>query len=93
MGYGLRISPSRSSVNAVARVSDSDPHLWALLRRLRKEAGLRQKDLAQRLGRPQSYVSKYEAGERKLDLIELRAIAEALDLSLSEVVRRFEAMQ
>lgn len=39
--------------------------LLALLRDLRKEAGLRQTDLAKKLEKPQSYVSKYESGERR----------------------------
>jgi transcriptional regulator with XRE-family HTH domain len=64
--------------------------LVGLLRQLREEAGLRQVDLAERLDRHQSFVSKYEAGQRRLDLIELRAVAAALGVSLSEVVRRFE---
>ncbi len=37
-----------------------------------------QKELAALLGRPQSYVSKFERGERRLDLVELIEIAEAL---------------
>ena len=55
-------------------------HRWvvALLRTIRQEAGLRQVDVAQRLGRPQSFVSKYESGQRRLDLVELRAICGAL---------------
>ena len=44
------------------------------LRRLLKEsrllAGLRQQDVAERLGKPQSFVAKIESGERKVDLIE-----------------------
>ncbi|MGH8544458.1 MAG: helix-turn-helix domain-containing protein [Gammaproteobacteria bacterium] len=59
-------------------------------RQLRQEAGLRQVDLAARLERPQSYVSKYETGERRLDLIELKAICEAVGSSLGQLVERFE---
>jgi transcriptional regulator with XRE-family HTH domain len=43
--------------------------LLELLRRIRLDAGLRQVDLAERLGQPQSFVSKYELGERRLDLL------------------------
>ena len=64
--------------------------LVGLLRQLREEAGLRQVELAERLNRHQSFVSKYEAGQRRLDLIELRAVAGALGISLVELVRRFE---
>jgi transcriptional regulator with XRE-family HTH domain len=65
--------------------------LLALLREIRAEAGLRQVDLAKRLRKPQSFVSKYESGERRLDLIELRQVCHALGISLEELVRRFEA--
>jgi len=64
--------------------------LQALLRRMRLEAELRQVDLANRLGQPQSFVSKYESGERRLDVLELRRICEALGVSLVAFARRFE---
>ena len=52
----------------------------------------RQVDLARRLGRPQSFVSKYESGERRVDLVELRAICGELGVSLVDRVRRFERL-
>ncbi len=61
-----------------------------LLKELRKEAGLRQVDLAQRLGKPQSYVSKYESGEKSLDILETKEICEALGVRLSHFLMRFE---
>jgi transcriptional regulator with XRE-family HTH domain len=54
----------------------------ARLRSLRLDGGLRQSDIAARIGRPQSFVSKYESGERSLDLIEIGAICDALGISL-----------
>ncbi|MCY3022748.1 MAG: helix-turn-helix transcriptional regulator [Planctomycetota bacterium] len=64
--------------------------LQALLRQVRVAAGLRQVDMAKRLGRPQSYVSKYEAGERRLDLLEIRQICAAAGISLTDFVSRLE---
>ncbi len=64
--------------------------LQELLRKMRSEAGLRQADLAQRLGVPQSFVSKYESGERRLDMVEIRQVCLAVGVSLAEFVRRFE---
>jgi len=64
--------------------------LQELLREIRIETGLRQADLAQRLRQPQSFISKYESGERRLDLVELRQICKALGISLTEVIRRIE---
>jgi len=61
-----------------------------LLRDLRLEKDLRQTDIAERLGETQSYVSRYEKGDQRLDLVELRAICRALQVSLSEVVSRLD---
>ena len=64
--------------------------LQAVLRQVRLGAGLRQSDLAAKLGQPQSFVSKYESGERRLDLLELRQICRAVGISLADFVERFE---
>jgi len=52
--------------------------LRAVLKRARKDQGLTQQELATRLKRKQSFVAKYESGERRLDVIEFLEIAEAL---------------
>ncbi|MHB1109666.1 MAG: helix-turn-helix domain-containing protein [Devosia sp.] len=52
--------------------------LRELLIAARKSAGLTQEQVAQRLGRPQSFVAKYEGGERRLDVIEFMAVTRAL---------------
>ena len=52
----------------------------------RQEAGLTQQQLADTLGKPQSYVSKYERGERRLDVIEFLEISSALKMDASSVV-------
>lgn len=62
--------------------------LCALLRDLRREAGLTQVEVADKLSVPQSFVSKYESGERRLDVIELRHVATALDTTLETVIGR-----
>ena len=63
----------------------------ALLRQVREEAGLRQIDVAERLDQPQSFVSKYESGERRLDLLELELVCEACETNISHFVERYEA--
>jgi transcriptional regulator with XRE-family HTH domain len=66
--------------------------LLSVLRQLRREAGLRQVDMAQKLGKPQAFVSYYESGARRLDLLELRQVCEVLGISLVAFVRKFESL-
>ena len=63
--------------------------LAALLRQVRVEAGLTQGQVAERIGQTQSYVSKYETGEQRLDLIELEAVCKAVQIPLIDFVRRY----
>ncbi|TSE04731.1 helix-turn-helix transcriptional regulator [Mesorhizobium intechi] len=51
----------------------------AQLMSLRKARGMTQAQVAERLGRPQSFVAKYEGGERRLDVIEFLDVTAVLD--------------
>lgn len=62
----------------------------SLVRQMRIDAGLRQADLADRLGEPQSFVSRYESGERRLDVLELRQICRVLGVQLVDFIKRLE---
>src|SRR5262249_19628573 len=59
--------------------SDAQAILSQLLRDLRLDAGLWQVDLARKLGKPQSFVAKYERGDRRLDVLEFIEVSQALD--------------
>ena len=61
-----------------------------LLRNTRLQSGLTQDELASKLNATQSFVSKCERGERRIDLVELSAWCSALDVSLSSFIERFE---
>lgn len=65
--------------------------LRQVLQGIRLRAAMRQEDLAAKLGKPQSFVSKYESGERRLDFLEVREICGALGVPVEEFVRDFEA--
>ena len=65
-------------------------YLLSLLRDIREEAGLRQLDVATRLNQPQSFVSKYESGERRLDLLELEQVSQSCGVDLVEFVGRYQ---
>jgi transcriptional regulator with XRE-family HTH domain len=62
-----------------------------LLKEERKKAGLTQAKLAKKLRRPQSYVSKYERGDRRLDVIEFLEIARAIKFDPSEFLQRLQS--
>ncbi len=64
--------------------------LQALLKRIRQDKEIRQVELAERLGVPQSFVSKYETGDRRLDILELRQICNAVGISLEEFIQNLE---
>ncbi|WP_081307023.1 helix-turn-helix domain-containing protein [Edwardsiella tarda] len=58
------------------------------LKARRIELKITQAQLAQVLGKPQSFVSKIESGERRLDIIEFVHIARQLSLDLNEVLEK-----
>jgi len=66
--------------------------LAKLLGDLRKQQGLRQQDVAERLNRPQAYVSKYESGVRRLDLVEFLEVVGVLGIEPSEVIAAYLEM-
>jgi transcriptional regulator with XRE-family HTH domain len=74
----------------MGRTLDSRRHeiLRAFLVEHRIKAGLRQVDLAKRLGRSQSYVTHIEAGQKHVGLLELIEWAEAIGFDPEEAIER-----
>ena len=64
--------------------------LRQVLAETRKEAGVTQEELAARLGRPQTFVSKIERGVRGVDLLEFLEILRALGADPNTVIKRIE---
>jgi transcriptional regulator with XRE-family HTH domain len=62
-----------------------------LLREERREAGLTQAMLAKKLRRPQSYVSKYERGDRRIDVVEFLEIARAIGFDPNEFLKKLNS--
>jgi transcriptional regulator with XRE-family HTH domain len=56
----------------------------------RRDQGITQTELARRLGKPQSFVSKVESGERRLDVIEFLELAKILDLDVCRVLNSLD---
>jgi transcriptional regulator with XRE-family HTH domain len=85
-------SPKKGKIGPrfTASTKPEQKALQSLLRQLRVDAGLKQKDIAKALGKRPSFVSYYETGARRLDLLELREVREVLGISLGVFVRKFE---
>jgi transcriptional regulator with XRE-family HTH domain len=66
--------------------SPRQARLQELLVSRRAAAGLSQEEVARRLRRPQSFVSKYETGERRLDVVELTEVAEAIGFDARRLI-------
>lgn len=64
--------------------------LIACLRGMRINAGLTQAQLAAKIDQPQSYVSKYELGEKRLDLYQLKTICKACGVKLAFFITTVE---
>ena len=62
-----------------------------LLSKYRQECGVTQAKLAEKLNRPQSYISKYESGERRLDVIEFLKIAKILNMDIPKFFKELDS--
>ena len=66
--------------------------LQTLLVERRVTAGLTQVELAERLQRPQSFVSKYEGGERRLDVVEFVEVTQAIGCDPAGIIAAVQAV-
>jgi len=74
-------------VSTKAKLAEELIILGSLLAQARERAGFKQSDVAARLGLPASYLSKIENGTRRLDVIELTQIAQAIEADPADIVR------
>lgn len=75
----------------MARLSGPEyQSLRSLLIEAREEAGLSQAEVAERLGRVQTFVSKYELGDRRLDVIEYLKLCEVLGVDPGKMLKRVQ---
>jgi len=82
LGYALQ-APYYRRVSKT-RYTVAEDIFRNLLKETRVAKNLTQADVAKSLGLPQSYVSKYESGERRLDFIETTLVCEALGMSIED---------
>lgn len=62
----------------------------ALLRKIREESGLSQTALAEKLGKPQTFISKSEIGERRIDFLETLDFCAACGVSVNQFIERLQ---
>ena len=80
-------SPARGVTKAI---HTSDQRAFReLMLQARRKAGLTQRELAERLDKPQSFIAKYEGGERRLDVLEFVTIAKVIG---ADPVRLFKSL-
>jgi transcriptional regulator with XRE-family HTH domain len=71
--------------------SEKQRRLCDFLKKARLEAGVTQQDLAKKLNKPQSFIAKYESGERRLDVVELVEITQILNIAVKDVLKIISA--
>lgn len=65
-------------------------YLRKALLQTRQSKSLTQTEVATRLGRPQSFVSKYESGERRLDVVEFLDVCQALSIKPNSILNNID---
>jgi transcriptional regulator with XRE-family HTH domain len=88
--FAYKSSSAYKVVREKGHIPYSRQTLLALLQQLRSDAGLTQAQLAARLRRDQTFVYKYESGERRLDILELREVCRATETDFARFVRRLD---
>lgn len=91
---GLIGRPAPSPANQLKSIYEGAYRaLLAALVDARQEAGLTQQQLADKLGRPQSFVSKVENGDRRLDVIEFLEICRLLGADAPALLKQIESLR
>ncbi|HDC4530280.1 TPA: helix-turn-helix transcriptional regulator [Enterobacter asburiae] len=68
--------------------SDEYQRVISALKKARKEKGITQAQLAEALGKPQSFIAKVESGERRLDVVEFVHLARLVDADVQRIIAR-----
>jgi len=84
---GYSISGYLYGIGTMASVySDEYQRVINALKKARKEKGITQAQLAEALGKPQSFIAKVENGERRLDVVEFVHLARLVDVNISLIL-------
>lgn len=89
---GYSISGYLYGIGTMASVySDEYQRVINALKKARKEKGITQAQLAEALGKPQSFIAKVESGERRLDVVEFVHLAHMVGLEPSTVINSIKS--
>lgn len=69
---------------------DTHDQLRNVLLEARRKKGLTQVDVAALLDKPQSFVSKYESGERRLDVVEFLEVCKSLKVNPAMIIQQLD---
>ena len=83
----MRLAPKPGALMRKTLYTKKYKFLCEQLRAARKEAGMTQQQVADRLKKHQSFVAKYEAGERRLDVVEFLEVVRWLEADPHEMIR------
>ena len=84
---GYSISGYLYGIGTMASVySDEYQLVINALKKARKEKGITQAQLAEALGKPQSFIAKVESGERRLDVVEFVHLARLVDADVQRII-------
>lgn len=84
---GYSISGYLYGIGTMASVySDEYQRVISALKKARKEKGITQAQLAEALGKPQSFIAKVESGERRLDVVEFVHLARLVDADVQRII-------
>jgi len=86
--FGIKNGPVAKVPTKKSLYSTEYERFLQSLRRAREEAGLTQNEAARRLHRPQSFVSKCESGERRVDVVELIQFCRVYGITTGNLLKR-----
>jgi transcriptional regulator with XRE-family HTH domain len=75
---------------AIRSIMQSNNRFCELMIKARKAAGLTQRKLADRLHKPQSFVAKYEGGERRIDVVEFLTVCQAMRVDPAKLLKELK---
>ncbi len=87
--YGMEYKMSIDLISYMSKTIFTKEHKYTVdqLKRARLETGLGQEDVARLINKSQSYISKIESGQRRIDIVQLKQLARAYSKDISYFIK------